>query len=70
MSMVGRKQLSEEARNSRSASPGALTVEKRSNGYVIHAGPDQLIDAGMVKQRLLALAVAHGASITVDVEIS
>jgi coenzyme F420-0:L-glutamate ligase/coenzyme F420-1:gamma-L-glutamate ligase len=52
------------------ASPGDLKVDKTANGYVIHAGPDQLIDAGMVKQRLLALAVAHGASITVDVEIS
>lgn len=52
------------------ANPGDLTVEKTADGYVIQAGQDQLVDAGMLKQRLLAVAVAHGASITIDVEIS
>ena len=51
------------------AEPGDLTVEKTADGYVIRAGRDQLVDAGMLKQRLLALAVAHGASIRTDVEI-
>ena len=51
------------------AKPGELTVEKTADGYVIRAGRDQLVDAGMLKQRLLALAVAHGASIRTDVEI-
>lgn len=50
------------------AEPGDLGVEKSADGYVIQAGPGQLVEAGMVKQRLLALAVAHGRSITVDVE--
>jgi coenzyme F420-0:L-glutamate ligase/coenzyme F420-1:gamma-L-glutamate ligase len=52
------------------ADPGGLTVEQTADGYVIQAEQDQLVDAGMLKQRLLALAVAHGASITIDVEIS
>jgi len=52
------------------ACPGDLTVEATANGYVIWAKPDQLVDAGMVKQRLLALAIAHGASITIEVKPS
>ena len=52
------------------ASPGDLSVEKTADGYVIQASSDQLVDAGMLKQRLLALAVAHMLSITVDVKIS
>lgn len=52
------------------ASPGELSVEKTAEGYVIQASSDQLVDAGMLKQRLGALAVAHGASITIDVETS
>jgi hypothetical protein len=49
------------------ASPGALSVQQLANGYVVRATPDQLIDAGMLKQRLLALAAAHGLTVTVDV---
>jgi coenzyme F420-0:L-glutamate ligase/coenzyme F420-1:gamma-L-glutamate ligase len=52
------------------ASPGDLTVLKTASGYVIQAGPDQLVDAGMLKQRLLALAVAHGELIEIAVEVS
>jgi len=52
------------------ASPGDLMVEITAGGYVIRATPDQLVDAGMLKQRLLALAVAHGLTRTVDVAIS
>ena len=52
------------------ASPGDFSVEQTADGYVIHASSDQLVDAGMLKQRLLALAVAHRLTITVDVKIS
>ena len=49
------------------ASPGDLQVDETADGYVIGATLDQLVDAGMLKQRLLALAVAHGVTISVDV---
>jgi coenzyme F420-0:L-glutamate ligase/coenzyme F420-1:gamma-L-glutamate ligase len=49
------------------AAPGDLAVEKTAGGYVIRATPDQLVEAGMLKQRLLALAVAHGLARTVEV---
>jgi coenzyme F420-0:L-glutamate ligase/coenzyme F420-1:gamma-L-glutamate ligase len=49
------------------AAPGALVVEPTGEGYVIHASVDQLIEAGMLKQRLQALAVAHGVARRVDV---
>lgn len=49
------------------ASPGDLTVEAADGHLVIHAGPDQLVEAGMLKQRLLAVAVAHGLVVSVDV---
>jgi coenzyme F420-0:L-glutamate ligase/coenzyme F420-1:gamma-L-glutamate ligase len=52
------------------ASPSGLDVTSQDDRLVIHASADRLIDAGMLKQRLLALAVAHGRSITVDVKIS
>ncbi len=52
------------------AGPSGLAVEKTADGYIIQAGLDQLIDAGMLKQRLLALAVAHGLARTVAVEPS
>jgi coenzyme F420-0:L-glutamate ligase/coenzyme F420-1:gamma-L-glutamate ligase len=51
------------------ASPGDLMVEITANGYVIRAAPDQLVDAGMLKQRILALAVAHSLVRTVDVAV-
>jgi coenzyme F420-0:L-glutamate ligase/coenzyme F420-1:gamma-L-glutamate ligase len=50
------------------ATPGPLAVEAVDNGYVIHASPDQLVEAGMLKQRLLALAVAHGLECHVAVD--
>jgi len=52
------------------AGPGGLDVKATNDGYAIRASPDQLIEAGMVKQRLLALAVAHGLICTVEVEDS
>lgn len=52
------------------AEPGELAVSAEGHRLVIHATAGQLIEAGMVKQRLLALAVAHGLSVDVDVKIS
>ena len=52
------------------ASAGELRVESTEGRFVIHARPDQQVEAGMLKQRLLAVAVAHHRSIDVDVEIS
>ncbi|HJR90476.1 MAG TPA: coenzyme F420-0:L-glutamate ligase [Aeromicrobium sp.] len=49
------------------ASPGSLEVTTSDGGYLIHASADELIEAGMLKQRLIALAVAHGVDIVVDV---
>jgi coenzyme F420-0:L-glutamate ligase/coenzyme F420-1:gamma-L-glutamate ligase len=49
------------------ASPGPLSVEATGSSFVIHALPDQLVEAGMLKQRLLALAVAHGIEPAVEV---
>lgn len=50
------------------AGPGPLEVDATAAGYVIRAGADQLVDAGMLKQRLLSLAVAHGVTRVVEVE--
>jgi len=52
------------------ASPGSLTVSASEGGYVIHASADELVEAGMLKQRLLALAVAHGIDVVVDVDVT
>ncbi len=52
------------------AGTGGLKVESTDDRFTIHAAADQQVEAGMLKQRFLALAVAHGASITIDVEIS
>lgn len=51
------------------AAPGGLAVERRDDTYVVAAPPERLVEAGMLKQRLLALAVAHGVTVGVDVEI-
>jgi coenzyme F420-0:L-glutamate ligase/coenzyme F420-1:gamma-L-glutamate ligase len=51
------------------ASPALLAVTASGDGYVIHANADQLIEAGMLKQRLLSVAAAHGQTITVDVAV-
>ncbi len=52
------------------ASCGDLLVERTTDGYVIRAAANQQVDAGMLKQRMLAIAVAHGLQITVAVRIS
>jgi coenzyme F420-0:L-glutamate ligase/coenzyme F420-1:gamma-L-glutamate ligase len=52
------------------ASPGGLSVAVEPGRYVIHASPEEAVEAGMLKQRLLALAVAHAIPCVVDVEIS
>ena len=52
------------------ASCGDLLVERTTDGYVIRAAANQQVDAGMLKQRMLAIAVAHGLQITVVVKIS
>jgi coenzyme F420-0:L-glutamate ligase/coenzyme F420-1:gamma-L-glutamate ligase len=49
------------------ASPGPLAVTTSAGGYVIHASADELIEAGMLKQRLLAIAAAHGRACAVEV---
>jgi coenzyme F420-0:L-glutamate ligase/coenzyme F420-1:gamma-L-glutamate ligase len=49
------------------ASPVDLTVDTTDEGFIIRPRPDQLVEAGMLKQRLLALAVAHGVRCAVDV---
>lgn len=51
------------------AAPGNLVVTPSAFGFTIHADADHLIEAGMLKQRLVELAVAHGLSRTVDVEV-
>jgi coenzyme F420-0:L-glutamate ligase/coenzyme F420-1:gamma-L-glutamate ligase len=51
------------------AAPGDLAVERNDDGYVISAPPDQQVEAGMLKQRLLSVAVAHGLEISVDVDV-
>ena len=52
------------------ALPGEFTVEVTDDGYVIHALSDQLVEAGMLKQRLLSVAVAHGLTCTVHLATS
>ena len=52
------------------AGAGGLKVESTDDRFTIHATSDQQIEAGMLKQRLLALAVAHGRAIDVAVEVS
>ena len=52
------------------ASPGGLSVAVDAGRYVIRAGPEEAVEAGMLKQRLLALAVANAMACVVDVEIS
>lgn len=52
------------------ALPGEFTVEATDAGYVIHARSDQLVEAGMLKQRLLSVAVAHGLTCSVHVVTS
>jgi coenzyme F420-0:L-glutamate ligase/coenzyme F420-1:gamma-L-glutamate ligase len=49
------------------AEPGELAVAAEEDHLIIHASADELVEAGMLKQRLLALAVAHGVEIAVDV---
>jgi len=51
------------------ALPGDLRVATTPEGFVIFARHDQLIDAGMLKQRLLSVSVAHGLSVAVEIEI-
>lgn len=50
------------------AGPGYLAVEATDDGFVVRPRPDQMVEAGMLKQRLLALAVAHGTPLQVRVE--
>ena len=52
------------------AHPGDLVVERNGDGYVINATREKQVEAGMLKQRLLSVAVAHGMEITVLVKIS
>jgi coenzyme F420-0:L-glutamate ligase/coenzyme F420-1:gamma-L-glutamate ligase len=52
------------------ALPGDLRVAATPEGFVVFARPDQLVEAGMLKQRLLAVSVAHGLGVDVDVEVS
>lgn len=49
------------------ASPGSLRVSTSDVGFVVHSTPEQLVEAGMLKQRLLALAAAHGMERSVEV---
>lgn len=50
--------------------PGDLYVGTTPDGFVIRARPDQLVEAGMLKQRLLSVAVAHDFRCRVDVAVS
>jgi coenzyme F420-0:L-glutamate ligase/coenzyme F420-1:gamma-L-glutamate ligase len=50
------------------ALPGDLKVDRTPNGFLIRARADQLVEAGMFKQRLLSVAVAHDLRCRVDVE--
>lgn len=52
------------------AEPGDLAVDVTDTRFVIRASADQLIEAGMLKQRLLALGVAHGVAVGVDMVTS
>ncbi len=52
------------------AVPGDLAVERREDGYVISATPAKQVEAGMLTQRLLSVAVAHGVEVTVHVAVS
>lgn len=52
------------------ALPGELRVVTTPEGFTIFARPDQLVDAGMLKQRLLSVSVAHGLAVNVDVEVA
>lgn len=51
------------------ALPGELRVVTTPEGFAIFARPDQLVEAGMLKQRLLSVSVAHGYGANVDVEV-
>lgn len=51
------------------AQPGQLYVDTTPDGFVIRAHADQLIEAGMLKQRLLSVAVAHDVRCRVDVVV-
>ena len=52
------------------ALPGDLRVATTPEGFTVFARPDQLVDAGMLKQRLLSVSVAHGLAVAVDIEVS
>ncbi|MFL6089872.1 MAG: coenzyme F420-0:L-glutamate ligase [Aeromicrobium sp.] len=52
------------------AAPGDLDVTANGDTFTVHARPDQLVEAGMFKQRLLSAAVAHGLAASVEVERS
>lgn len=52
------------------ARPGALPVVTTPEGFLIRARSDQLIEAGMLTQRLLSVSVAHDLSVAVAVETS
>lgn len=52
------------------ASPGDLVVERSGTDYVINATLDEQVDAGMLKQRLLSVAAAHGVEVSVEVEVA
>ena len=49
------------------ALPGDFKVDITPDGFRIHAHPDELVEAGMLKQRLLSVAVAHDLRFRVDV---
>jgi coenzyme F420-0:L-glutamate ligase/coenzyme F420-1:gamma-L-glutamate ligase len=51
------------------ALPGELYVDTTPDGFVVRAHPDQLVEAGMLKQRLLSVAVAHDVRCRVDVTV-
>jgi len=52
------------------AMPGDLRVVTTPEGFTVFARPDQLVDAGMLKQRLLSVSVAHGLAVAVEIEVS
>ena len=51
------------------ALPGDLIVDTTPDGFRIRARTDQLVEAGMFKQRLLSVAVAHDLRCRVDVDV-
>jgi coenzyme F420-0:L-glutamate ligase/coenzyme F420-1:gamma-L-glutamate ligase len=51
------------------ALPGDLHVDISPDGFVIRVRRDQLVEAGMLKQRLLSVAVAHDFQCRVDVAV-